>query len=105
MGKRRKKKQTVSNRVPQLREERYRRILQWLIGAQDASHGHSVFYDLGPGERPDVVLAHFKLVAKREGFDVAIGFTSRDKKTLSLVFAPVQTVVEVVDEGEEMSRP
>ena len=75
MGKKKKprnvKKQTPY--LPNLSPQRYERYYLALEEGEVAAHeDQAVYWDLGPGERPDKVLADMRYVAKKEKVSVKI---------------------------------
>lgn len=81
-------------------EAKYHRLLAVLVGGQDMSGQNQIFYDLGPGERPQVAMAHIRHVARKEDIDVEIDFANRNKQSIRLTFPKAReiTVEIIVDE-------
>ena len=78
--KRKKKKATTLTLSP----DRYQKLLLILLEAwESAKEGQAVYWDLGPGERPQKISDEFLLVAKREKIPLKI---QRGSKSLTLLF-------------------
>ena len=93
MAKSKKKKRaarTAQTARPQviLTDEQYIQRLLVLLEARDAhDHNQNTYFDLGGGERPQIVKAEFDLVARREQIKVLV-HPVKGKRTLAFVFAP-----------------
>ena len=88
MARKKKKKRTVSTepKIPPLSPERWERYYLALEQAEnDAHQGNITYWDLGPGERPRVVLVHFRQVARKEQIPVTIEI-AKSQSTPSLKF-------------------
>ena len=82
MGKKRKKR--IPENVISLTSARYEKLLLILLEAWDASQeGQNVFWDLGPGERPQKISGEFLHVAKKEKIPLMI---KKGSKSLCLIF-------------------
>ncbi|MCP4406805.1 MAG: hypothetical protein GY807_03425 [Gammaproteobacteria bacterium] len=93
MAKSRKKRKTNRRQSQtKLSEERFQKYLLALLeGKEAAREGLSIFWDLGPGERPQKVLADFRHIIKKEKLKVEI---SNGKDGTCLVFSYPKEVVE-----------
>ncbi len=81
MGKKRAKSKASG---VSLSPERYEKILLILLEALEAAkEGQSIYWDLGPGERPQKISAEFLHVAKQEKISLLI---RRGSKSLNLIF-------------------
>lgn len=93
MAKSKKKKsaaRTTQTARPQvtLTDEQYIQRLLVLLEARDAhDHDQNTYFDLGGGERPQIVKAEFDLVARREQIKVLV-HPVKGKRTLAFVFVP-----------------
>ncbi|CAM2009646.1 hypothetical protein [Acanthopleuribacter pedis] len=72
----------------QLNDEQYVARLLVLLEAREAQYDNqNVYFDLGGGERQQIVKAEFDLVARREGIPVVV-HPVKGKRTLAFVFPP-----------------
>lgn len=71
-----------------LTDDQYNQRLLTLLEAREAqNNGQHVYFDLGAGERPQVVKAEFDHVARREKIPVLV-HPVKGKPTLAFVFPP-----------------
>ncbi|CAM2009601.1 hypothetical protein [Acanthopleuribacter pedis] len=93
MAKSKKKKRatrTSQSSRPQVKlsEAMYSQRLLLLLEARDAhDHHENTYFDLGGGERPQIVKAEFDFVARREKIQVLV-HPVKGKRTLAFVFPP-----------------
>ena len=83
-----KKKKTGSRTyTPNLSPERYGKYLTALIEGEEAAKHGRVFWDCGPGERPQHVLADFRHVARKEQLEVRIELDKSSGQSLVFIYA------------------
>ena len=71
-------------------------------GEELARQAKKVFWDIGKGEPPAIVLAHLRQVARKENIPVVIKPASKDKQSLVFCYpAPSQTTQKVRVRNEE----
>ena len=88
--KKRKKSGSVNRPYVNLTEEQYHERLLILLEARETHYDNqNAFYDLGGGQRQQVVKAEFDLVARREGIPVMV-HPVKGKPTLAFVFPPAE---------------
>ena len=101
--KKRKRSKSKTVAIPPVSDQRYEEYLLALEqGEELARQGKKVFWDVGKGERPAIVLAHFRQVARKENIPVIIKPASKDRQSLVFRYpAPSQTTQKVRVRNEE----
>ncbi|CAM2008789.1 hypothetical protein APED_19215 [Acanthopleuribacter pedis] len=88
--KKRKKSGPAHRPQVHLTEEQYHERLLTLLEAREAHYdGHNNYFDLGGGQRHQIVKDEFDLVARREGIPVMV-HPVKGKPTLAFVFPPAE---------------
>lgn len=100
-----RKKKTPPHHFGRLTEGRYQKLLLALLEAWESSdQGKDVFWDYGPGERPQKIIAEFRCVAKRESIPVK---TTNLGSSLKMSFphsVPNQTIRVRAKSGDIKAR-
>ena len=52
--------------------KRYEKYLLALLEGKETAVGNKVYWDLGPGERPHIVLVDFTYIVRKEKLEIAI---------------------------------
>lgn len=90
----RKKKQKPY--IPNLSPNQYERYFHALEAGEVAAHEQqAVYWDLGPGERPDKVLADMRFVARKEKIPVVIDKSKGRSLVLVYTSQKPETTVRV----------
>lgn len=88
--KKRKKNGPVQRPQIHLTEEQYQDRLLTLLEAREAHYdGHNNYFDLGGGQRHQIVKAEFDMVARREGIAVMV-HPIKGKPTLAFIFPQIK---------------
>lgn len=94
--KQKSRKKKPKHYVPRLTPNQYERYFHALEAGEVSAHEQqAVYWDLGPGERPDKVLADMRYVARKEKIPVIIDKTKGRSLVLVYTSQKPETMVRI----------